>query len=44
MAASSYYTSTFVLIFVIALGAVASDQKNYSAEEDNKVLRTDFVR
>nr|CAH0110895.1 unnamed protein product [Daphnia galeata] len=41
MAASSHYTSTFVLIFVIALGVVASDQKNYSAEEDNKVLRKD---
>ncbi len=43
MAASSHYATTFVLIFVIALG-VAGGQKNHLYAEDNKVLRNDYVR
>jgi hypothetical protein len=42
MAVSSYYATTFFLIFVIALG-VAGGQKNHLSAEDNKVLRNDYV-
>jgi hypothetical protein len=42
MAVSSYYATTFFLIFVIALG-VEGGQKNHLSTEDNKVLRNDYV-